>query len=109
MKILQLCHKPPKPSIDGGCIAMNNITEGLLKNKCKLKIITIGTQKHPIKFEELHQNYLERTKIEGVFVDTKLNYFAKKNKLRKVIKPTDEEIKLHKEYLKFNLTKNYYN
>ncbi len=42
-------------------------------------------------------------------VDTKLNYFAKKNKLRKVIKPTDEEIKLHKEYLKFNLTKNYYN
>ena len=25
MKVLQLCHKPPKPSIDGGCIAMNNI------------------------------------------------------------------------------------
>ena len=73
MRVLQLCHKPPKPSIDGGCIAMNNISEGLLKNKCKLKIITIGTQKHPIKFDELHQNYLDRTKIEGVFVDTKLN------------------------------------
>jgi len=73
MKVLQLCHKPPKPSIDGGCIAMNNISEGLLKNKCKLKIITIGTQKHPIKFDELHENYLDRTKIEGVFVDTKLN------------------------------------
>jgi len=73
MKVLQLCHKPPKPSIDGGCIAMNNISEGLMKNKCKLKIITIGTQKHPIKFDELHENYLDRTKIEGVFVDTKLN------------------------------------
>ena len=73
MKVLQLCHKPPKPSIDGGCIAMNNISEGLMKNKCKLKIITIGTQKHPIKFNELHENYLDRTKIEGVFVDTKLN------------------------------------
>ena len=33
MKILQLCHKPPQPSIDGGCISMNNTTEGLLKNK----------------------------------------------------------------------------
>ena len=73
MKILQLCHKPPKPSIDGGCIAMNNITEGLLKNKCKVKVLTIGTQKHPLKFEELHENYRERTNIEGVFVDTKLN------------------------------------
>ena len=73
MRVLQLCHKPPKPSIDGGCIAMNNISEGLMKNKCKLKIITIGTQKHPIKFDELHENYLDRTKIEGVFVDTKLN------------------------------------
>jgi len=73
MNILQLCHKPPKPSIDGGCIAMNNITDGLLKNKCKLKVITIGTQKHPIKLDQLHKNYLERTKIEGVFVDTKLN------------------------------------
>ena len=73
MKVLQLCHKPPKPSIDGGCIAMNNITEGLLKNKCKLKIITIGTQKHPIKFDQINENYLERTKMDGVFVDTKLN------------------------------------
>lgn len=73
MRVLQLCHKPPKPSIDGGCIAMNNISEGLMKNKCKLKIITIGTQKHPIKFDELHENYLDRTNIEGVFVDTKLN------------------------------------
>ena len=28
--------------------------------------------KHPLKFEELHENYRERTNIEGVFVDTKL-------------------------------------
>jgi len=42
-------------------------------------------------------------------VDTKLNYFTKKNKLRKVIKPTDEEVKLHKKYLKSDLAKNYYN
>ena len=73
MKILQLCHKPPLPSIDGGCISMNNITEGLLKNKCKVKILTISTVKHPFKEELLPKNYLQRTAIEGVFVDTQLN------------------------------------
>ncbi len=73
MKILQLCHKPPQPSIDGGCISMNNTTEGLLKNKCKVKILTISTIKHPFKPSKLSKNYLQRTAIEGVFVDTKLN------------------------------------
>ncbi len=73
MHILQLCHKPPQPSIDGGCIAMNNITEGLLDNNCNLKIITVGTIKHPFHLEKLENDYIENTKIEGVFVDTKLN------------------------------------
>ena len=52
---------------------MNNITEGLLKNKCKVKILTISTVKHPFKEELLPKNYLQRTAIEGVFVDTQLN------------------------------------
>jgi glycosyltransferase involved in cell wall biosynthesis len=73
MKVLQLCHKPPQPSIDGGCISMSNITEGLLKNKCKVKILTIATIKHPFSTNKLSKNYLQRTAIEGVFVDTKLN------------------------------------
>ena len=73
MNILQLCHKPPQPSIDGGCIAMNNITEGLLNNNCNLKIITVGTIKHPFRLEKLDNDYIKNTNIEGVFVDTKLN------------------------------------
>ncbi len=73
MKVLQLCHKPPKPSIDGGCISMSNITDGLLKNKCKVKVLTISTVKHPFNKEKLTKNYLQRTAIESVFVDTKLN------------------------------------
>lgn len=73
MKILQLCHKPPQPSIDGGCISMNNTTEGLLKNKCKVKILTIETIKHPFTAHKLSKNYLQRTGIQSVFVDTKLN------------------------------------
>ena len=73
MKVLQLCHKPPLPSIDGGCISMNNITDGLLKNKCKVKILTISTTKHPFNVDNLPKNYIQRTAIESVFVDTELN------------------------------------
>ena len=32
MKILQLCHKSPLPTIDGGCIAIHNITKCLLES-----------------------------------------------------------------------------
>jgi len=31
------------------------------------------------------------------------------NKLRKIIKPTDQELKLHKDYIKSNLQKNFFN
>ena len=43
--------------------------------------------------------------------NTKSNYNNKKkiNISRKIIKPTDGELQLHKKYLKSNLSKNYYN
>ncbi len=37
------------------------------------------------------------------------NFSRKKNKARKIIKPNNEEIELHKRYLKTHLAKNYYN
>ena len=73
MKILQLCHKPPLPAIDGGCIAMNNITEGLLKSGHEVKILTIFTHKHPLDEQQLPASYQEETQIQGVFVDTRVN------------------------------------
>jgi len=73
MKILQLCHKPPIPSKDGGCIAMNNLTQGLLEAGHKVKILTIYTPKHDFKLEEMPPAYIEKTDIEGVFVDTSIN------------------------------------
>ncbi|MBM77399.1 MAG: hypothetical protein CL846_02855 [Crocinitomicaceae bacterium] len=73
MKILQICHKPPFPAIDGGCIAINNISRGLLNNKQDLKIITISTNKHPFIIEKIDQNFIAKTKIEHLFIDTKLN------------------------------------
>ncbi len=73
MKILQLCLKPPLPAKDGGCIAMNNITQGLLAAGHSVKILTIFTQKHDFHREQLPEDYLRQTQIEGVFIDTTLN------------------------------------
>ncbi len=73
MKILQLCHKPPNPPRDGGCIAMNNISEGLIRQGHQLKILTIHTHKHGFDPALLNEEYLTSTRIESVFVDTKIN------------------------------------
>ena len=73
MKILQLCLKPPLPSKDGGCIAMHNITQGLLEAGHKVKILTIFTFKHDLDVDAMPTDYIDQTGIEGVFIDTRLN------------------------------------
>lgn len=73
MTILQLCLKPPLPALDGGCIAMNNITQGLLNQGHDVKIITLYTPKHDFRPDLMPDEYIEKTDIEGVFVDTRLN------------------------------------
>lgn len=72
MRVLQICLKPPLPAIDGGCLAMDAITQGLIKNKIQVKLLTISTPKHPFNQESLPQNYISKTEIENVFVDTKI-------------------------------------
>jgi polysaccharide biosynthesis protein PslH len=73
MRVLQLCHKPPQPSVDGGCIAINNITKGFIENGVDVKVLTISTQKHPFDTKHFSDDYLSATNIESVFVDTKIN------------------------------------
>ncbi len=73
MKVLQLCNKPPYPAIDGGCIAMKNISLGLLNNDVDLKMICISTIKHPFSLKNFPKDFIEQTNVEGVFLDTKLN------------------------------------
>lgn len=70
MKILQLCHKPPLPPVDGGCIAIHNITDGLLNSSQQVKVVAIETKKHPVKLESFPIRYLEQTAFESIFVDT---------------------------------------
>ena len=73
MRVLQICHKPPLPSVDGGCIAINNISKGLINQLGSIKILTIGTLKHPFNMKHYEDNFINRTSIESAFVDTKLN------------------------------------
>ncbi|HEX2616447.1 MAG TPA: glycosyltransferase family 4 protein [Flavobacteriales bacterium] len=73
MRILQLCHKPPYPPIDGGTKAMHSITMGLLEAGHTVKVLCISTPKHPMDPDSMPADYRERTGIEGVFADTSLN------------------------------------
>lgn len=86
MKILQLCHKPPFPPVDGGAIAMNNITQGLLNMNHEVKVITVSTKKHPLNVSSLPDDYKMKTGIEGVYIDTTIkrkdaffNLFSKRS------------------------------
>lgn len=75
MKILQLCHKPPFPAVDGGCIAMNNITHGLLQSGHKVKVLAIETYKHPAQMQSMPSSYIRQTRFESVYVNTRINVF----------------------------------
>lgn len=73
MRVLQLCHKPPLPAIDGGCLAMDAITQGLLENGADVKVLTAATRKHPIRLDALDPDYLEATDLEAVRIETEFD------------------------------------
>ena len=65
MKVLQLCNKPPFPPVDGGTLAMNSITQGLLSAGCEVKVLSMTTDKHPVLDEPsvgLHPQDISRLK-----------------------------------------------
>ena len=70
MKILQICPKPPYPPSDGGTIAMNNITRGLLNSGNSVKVLALETPKHSCKSSSIPDDYIEATGFETVYADT---------------------------------------
>ena len=68
MKVLQLCNKPPFPPVDGGTMAMNCITQGLMQEGCEVKVLTVETDKHPVP-SSLPTAYRDATHFESVYVD----------------------------------------
>ncbi len=73
MRVLQLCHKPPYPEKDGGCLAINQMTTALLDEGCEVTIISIATPKHPYNAKNFPKGYLKTTNFKAVFIDTRLN------------------------------------
>ncbi len=73
MRILQICHKPPRPSLDGGCRAMDAMTRGLLRAGHSVKVLTAYTEKHPWQPDSIDSEWLKETQAEAVFIDTRLN------------------------------------
>ena len=69
MKILQLCYKPPFPPVDGGTLAMNSVTQGLLAAGNEVKVLTVWSDKHPMRINQNHAEYIEKTRCEGVYID----------------------------------------
>ena len=76
MKVLQICSKQPLPAIDGGCKAMNNITEGLLQNNIEVKVLTVTTFKHPFLLKKMDATYLKNTQIENCEIAIKVKPIA---------------------------------
>ncbi len=52
---------------------MHNLTRGLLDAGHQVKVLCISTPKNALDLEQIPAEYRERTRIEGVFVDTSVN------------------------------------
>lgn len=53
MKILQLTNKPPYPDIDGGAIAVLNLTKGLAGLGHEMTVLSMNTLKHHVAPDEI--------------------------------------------------------
>ncbi|HHZ94308.1 MAG TPA: glycosyltransferase [Flavobacteriales bacterium] len=73
MRILQLCPKPPRPARDGGCLAMDALTRGLLADGHSVRLLVASTEKHPNEQESLDPLYVASTNYQAVEIDTALN------------------------------------
>jgi len=76
MKILQVCSKIPYPSKDGGSIAMNMLTEGLIACGNQVTVLAMSTHKSFIKPEEIDPQYQKKTAFQTVFLDTSIKPLA---------------------------------
>lgn len=73
MKVLQLCNKPPYPPVDGGTLAMNSITQGLLEAGCEVRVLSLCSDKHPVLESRMPDSYRQATHFEAVHVDLNLH------------------------------------
>lgn len=70
MKILQICSKIPFPPKDGGSIAMNILTHGLINAGNQVHVLAVNTPKHFIDDNDIDEAYRKKTNYHSVFIDT---------------------------------------
>ncbi|MBQ7062520.1 MAG: glycosyltransferase [Bacteroidales bacterium] len=73
MRLFQLCYKPPYPPVDGGTLAMDSVTQGLLRAGVEVKVVSISSDKHPVRWEQLPEAYRQQTHFEAHNVDLSIH------------------------------------
>jgi glycosyltransferase involved in cell wall biosynthesis len=73
MRVLQIAHKPPKPSKDGGSLAIANLTENLLSLGADVTLLSINTSKHPFGAKEANYPLYQKLNHRSFFLETKPN------------------------------------
>lgn len=83
LKVLQLCHKPPFPSVDGGCLEMAKMSTFFDDSpEFNLRILSFHTSKHPFVIDEFSK-VLKNSRFNSVFVNTKPKVFGALSNLMK--------------------------
>ncbi len=72
MRILQLCHKIPYPPTDGGSLAMNQITQQLIKLGIEVKVIALAPSGTKPIIERIPEDYKRKTQFEVFPIDTRI-------------------------------------
>ena len=76
MKILFLCNKSPYPPIEGGSIAMNTLINGFVDAGHQVKVLAVSSNKFKISEKDIPQSYYDRTGLELVYINLKVNPYA---------------------------------
>lgn len=50
-------------------MAMNSITQGLLREGCEVKVLAVETDKHPADMAKIPEDYRDRTRFEAEYID----------------------------------------
>lgn len=69
MNILQICHKPPYPPIDGGSIAMHNLYSGLTDNGHNVDILAMNTNKQHCDINNVPKEFIKAANYTLVDID----------------------------------------
>ncbi len=72
MRILQLCHKPPYPPSDGGSIAMNQLTRGLIDQGIGVRVMALAPSGTIEATKKIPEKYRRETLFECFPIDTKV-------------------------------------